>query len=162
MKKADRAQQARRELDEKFAAQLLESIRTRPGSGWIRAIRQALGLSQADLARRVGVSSGAINKLEHAEVPGGITISKLSQIARALDCSLVYALVPNSTLEETVMKQARSKARELLRHTADTMVLKDQPIDEGRHDEALEITARQLVASGKLWSTSRPSRQPLS
>lgn len=159
MKKPERSQQARRELDRKFAATQLESIRTRPRSGWIRAIRDALGMSQADLARRLGVSTEAVSKLEHAEVPGGITINKLSQVARTLDCSLVYVLVPNSTLEETVMNQARSEALELLRYTTHTMALEDQPIDDEHHDEALLIMARQIVGSGNLWKTSRSSKR---
>src|SRR5580698_7901120 len=105
MRPAERAAQARRELDRKFAAAQLEPIQARPRSGWIRAIRGALGMSQAVLAERLGISPAAVNKLEHAEIHGGITTSKLAEAAGALDCTLVDALVPNSTLVRTVRTQ---------------------------------------------------------
>lgn len=155
MQKAERAIQARRELDRKFAASQLEPVRVLPRSGWIRAIRGALGMSQAVLAQRLGISSAAVNKLEHAEVPGGITIGKLSEVARALDCTLVYALVPNTTLEQTVLAQAKTKARELLGYAAQTMALEDQRIDDERQREAVDEYTRQLVAKGNIWNSTR-------
>jgi predicted DNA-binding mobile mystery protein A len=116
-------------------------------------------MSQAALAERLGVSSAAVNKLERAELYGGITTGKLAEVARALDCTLVYALLPNSTLEETVSAQARTVASQLLGYAARTMALEDQDIDADRQSEAIERYAQQLVASGKLWRAepSRPS-----
>ena len=157
MQPSERAAQARRELDRKFDAANLEPIQARPRSGWIRAIRGALGMSQAVLAERLGVSPAAVNKLEHAELHGGITTGKLAEVANALDCTLVYALVPNSTLERTVKTQARTVAARLLGYAARTMALEAQDIDDDRQDEAVERHAQQLVASGNLW---RPRRSP--
>jgi predicted DNA-binding mobile mystery protein A len=114
-------------------------------------------MSQAVLAERLGVSPAAVNKLEHAELHGGITTGKLAEVANALDCTLVYALVPNSTLERTVRTQARTVAARLLGYTARTMALEAQDIDEDRQSEAVERHADQLVASGELW---RPRRSP--
>src|ERR1700734_2434221 len=130
MRPSERAAQARRELDRKFAASTLEPIRARPRSGWIRAIRGALGMSQAVLAERLGVSRAAVNKLERAELHGGITTAKLAQVASALDCTLVYALVPNSTLEQTVRTQAQTLAARLLGYAARTMALEAQDITD--------------------------------
>ncbi len=155
MQPSERAAQARRELDRKFGVAHLEPIQARPRSGWIRAIRGALGMSQAVLAKRLGVSSAAVNKLERAELHGGITTSKLAEVANALDCTLVYALVPNSTLERTVRTQARTAAAQLLGYAVRTMALEAQDIDEDRQSEAVERYAQQLVASGNLW---RPGR----
>lgn len=155
MRPAERAAQARRELDRKFSAAELETIAARPRSGWIRAIRGALGMSQAVLAERLGVSAAAVNQLERAELHGGITISKLSEVAGALDCTLVYALVPNSTLERTVTTQARAVASRLLGYAARTMALEDQDIDEARRGEAVERYAEDLVASGNPWRAGR-------
>jgi predicted DNA-binding mobile mystery protein A len=112
-------------------------------------------MSQAVLAERLGVSSAAVNKLEHAELHGGITTGKLAEVAAALDCTLVYALVPNSTLEQTVMNQARTTASRVLGYAARTMALEAQEIDDDRQGEAIERYAQQLVASGKLWHTER-------
>ncbi|NNN20778.1 MAG: mobile mystery protein A [Acidimicrobiales bacterium] len=151
-----RATQARRELDRKFAATALEPIRTRPRSGWIRSVRGALNMSQVALAERLGISAAAVNKLERAEVNGGITIGKLSQVSAALDCTLVYALIPNSTLEQTVLTRAKNKAADILGYAAQTMVLEDQRIEDNRLQEAIDQYADQLVAKGNVWKTTRP------
>lgn len=115
-------------------------------------------MSQAVLAERLGVSSAAVNKLEHAELHGGITIGKLAEVASALDCTLVYALVPNSTLEGTVTTQARTQAAQALGYAARTMALEAQEIDDDRQREAVERHAQQLVASGGLWRAGRRRR----
>lgn len=157
MQRAERATQARRELDRKFSSASLGAIAARPRSGWIRAIRGALGMSQAVLAERLGVSSAAVNKLEHAELHGGITIAKLAEVAEALDCTLIYALVPKSTLEETVTTRARVVAADLLGHAARTMALEAQDIGDDRQREAVDRYAQQLVVSGNLWRVA-PNR----
>jgi predicted DNA-binding mobile mystery protein A len=160
MRPAERAAQARRELDRKFSNTKLESIAARPRSGWIRAIRGALGMSQAVLAERLGVSGAAINQLERAELHGGVTISKLSEVAGALDCTLVYALVPNSTLEHTIMTQARSVAEQVLGYASRTMALEAQDIESERRSEAVERYAQQLATSGNPWRAARSHRRP--
>ena len=112
-------------------------------------------MSQAVLAERLGVSSAAVNKLERAELHGGVTTGKLAEVAAALDCTLVYALMPNSTLEQTVTKQARATASRVLGYAARSMALEAQDIDDARQDEAIERYAQELVASGKLWRAER-------
>jgi predicted DNA-binding mobile mystery protein A len=160
MQRAERAAQARRELDRKFGAARLGPIEARPRAGWIRAIRGALGMSQVVLAERLGVSSAAVNKLERAELHGGITTGKLAEVARALDCTLVYALVPNSTLDRTVRTQAQTVATRLLGYAARTMALEAQDIDDDRQSEAVERYADQLVGSSNLWRASRSHPPP--
>lgn len=112
-------------------------------------------MSQAVLAQRLGVSSAAVNKLERAESHGGITLAKLAEVAGVLDCHLVYALVPNSTLEQTVNAQARSQASQMLGYAARTMALEAQDIDRARQAEAIERQARELMSSGELWRLRR-------
>jgi predicted DNA-binding mobile mystery protein A len=154
MQPSERAAQARRELDRKFRAADLESIHARPRSGWIRAIREALDMSQTVLARRLEITHGSVNKLEHAELRGGITISKLEEVATALHCTLVYALVPDSTLEQTVLDQARAAAAETIRYTARTMELEDQGVSGNRLREAIERDAQELVRRGDVWGNA--------
>src|SRR6185437_7385367 len=151
MRAAERSAQARRELDRKFTEADLEPIRAAPRLGWIRAVRGALGMSQAVLAGRLGVSAAAVNKLEQAERHGGVTIRKLAEVASALDCTLVYALVPRSTLEQTVTNQARSVATDMLGYVARTMALESQGIGDEREREAVDRYARQLISSGNVW-----------
>ena len=156
MRPSENAAQSRRELDRKFASANLAPVQPRPRAGWIRAIRGALGMSQVVLAQRLGITGAAVNKLERAESHGGITIGKLTEVAGALDCHLVYALVPNSTLEQTVSDQARAQASQLLGYAARTMALEAQDIDQGRQAEAVERQAQELVSSSELW---RPRRR---
>jgi predicted DNA-binding mobile mystery protein A len=114
-------------------------------------------MSQAVLAERLEVTGAAVTQLERAELRGGITIGKLEAVARALDCTLVYALLPNSTLEQIVSIQARRQAAQLLGYAARTMALEAQGIDADRQAEAVERHARKLVDSSQLWR-SRSSR----
>jgi predicted DNA-binding mobile mystery protein A len=116
-------------------------------------------MSQAVLAERLGVTGAAVNQLEHAERRGGVTVSKLSEVAGALDCTLVYALVPNSTLEQTVTTQARTVAEQLLGHVARRMALEAQDIEEDRQTDAIELYAQQLVVSGNPWRAGRSRAQ---
>lgn len=126
-------------------------MRNRPRSGWVRAIRTALGMSQAALAGKLGVSGTAVAKLERAETAGGITLNKLAQIAAVLDCRVVYALVPNSSLEETVQRQARRIASERLGYVDSTMALEDQDVPADRRADYLEVYAHDLIARNDIW-----------
>jgi len=81
----------------------LKHIR-RPERGWIRAIRDALGINGPQLARRLGVSKQRISVLEKAEIEGGASLNSIRQAADALNCDLVYALVPREgTLADKVL-----------------------------------------------------------
>jgi predicted DNA-binding mobile mystery protein A len=116
-------------------------------------------MTQADLAARLAVSASAVAQLEDGELAGRITLSKLTEIADALDCQLVYALVPNSSLEETVTRQARKVARKRLRYVATTMALEDQAVSTRREAEEVEQTAREIVAEGSMWREGMPVRK---
>lgn len=106
------------------------------------------------LAKRLGVSQSAVTNLEHAENRGGITITKLSEVAAAMDCFLVYAIVPNSTLERIVWTQAHRVAAEVLGYTSQTMALEDQSVDDDRQSEAVDRFAAEILAKGNQWRES--------
>ena len=152
MRKSQMAEQARRVLDSKFRTGTIESLRARPRGGWIRSIRTALGMSQDVLAERLRISRVAVTKLESAEMHGGITISKLSEVAAALDCQLVYALIPNTSLDDTVRRRAAEIVFQQTGYVGATMALEDQAVDP---NEA-QLTGRlidDVVDSGDLWRT---------
>jgi len=69
---------------------------TRPAGGWLRAVRQALGLAQADVAKNVGISKQAYAQFEHGETKDTLTLASLQRAAEAMDCDLVYYLVPRA------------------------------------------------------------------
>src|SRR5450759_1768198 len=114
--KAD-VRQARSALDARLSAVQPASAFAVPRKGWIRAIRDALGMSAAQLGRRMKVSQAAIADLERTEQQGTIRLSSLARAAQAMDCQLVYAFVPNAKLEDTVRAQAQ---RTLARHAQST------------------------------------------
>lgn len=103
----------------------------RPKRGWVRTIRQALGMTSAQLAKRLDVNQSTVMRLEKAEQNNSITLKSLLKAARALNCQFVYALVPNTTLEEMIQKQAEKVARKKLEVVAHHMTLENQrPTDE--------------------------------
>jgi predicted DNA-binding mobile mystery protein A len=108
-------------------------------------------MTQASLARRLGVTNAAVTQLERAEVNGGVTLSKLSDVARALDCTLVYALVPNTSLEDTVQRQALRVAKEQMGYIATTMALEDQAVAEARTSDALADQVRRIIERNEMW-----------
>ena len=95
MKQSRLAAQARTRLDERFKAMGPSVRQSKPVRGWIKAIREALGMTAEQLAKRLGVKQPSVVALEQSEAKGTIELATLRRVAEALDCTLVYALVPN-------------------------------------------------------------------
>ncbi len=142
---------ARRHLDSRLLRLKEMAPQPVPHRGWVRAIRQALGMSTTELAARIGVTQSRISALEQGEVEGTIKLETLRRAAEALDCDLMYALVPRTTLSEAVRRQARRKAGAHLRTVQHHMRLEDQEVIGGDADE-LEDVSRELIDRRGLWS----------
>src|ERR1022692_3177633 len=107
---------ARRNLDKRLARLRSGDELTRPPKGWVRAIRDAIGMTAWQLAARMKVSQPAghgVGKSRgrwppHAQQPGA------GRCSHAMGCTLVYALVPRRPLEEMVRDRARQIAVETL------------------------------------------------
>lgn len=123
-----------------------------PRLGWVRAIRDALGMSGSELGARLGVSRSAVSQLEKSEASESIRLATLRQAADALDCDLVYALVPRTGLEEQVARRARQKARAAIARADHSMALEDQALEPEALDQAVAELADELVDSPGLWS----------
>ena len=123
---------------------------TRPHKGWIRAIRDALGMSSRELAARMGVSQTTIPDIERSEQRLTIKLHTLQRAADALECDLVYFLRPRRSLNELVMSQAHRKAGEHLGWVAHQSRLEDQVVlDEDSH---LDDLAAEFVDHRGLWT----------
>jgi predicted DNA-binding mobile mystery protein A len=85
-------------------------------------------MTTAQLARRLGVSQPRIVELEHSEVSGGVTLNTLQRAAEALGCRLVYALVPERPLADTMRERAETVAGRQLADVEHTMRLEDQAV----------------------------------
>jgi predicted DNA-binding mobile mystery protein A len=123
----------------------------RPPRGWIRAVREALGMSAAVLAERLGITPGAVIRLEQSEAGDRIRLETLRRAADALGCDLVYLLVPRRPLTAVVHERAREVARWQVAAVDQTMRLEDQATDDTRSLE--EQVARRLLERGGLWGS---------
>ena len=82
----------------------------RPTAGWLRSIRERLGLSLTDLAKRLQVTPPAVRSFERAEAEDRITLASLRRTAAAMDCELIYALVPRTGTPPS-LAEAKAAAR---------------------------------------------------
>jgi predicted DNA-binding mobile mystery protein A len=116
---------ARKQLDRRLAP-LRELKLVTPRKGWVRAIRDSLGMSNRQLAARMRVVTSRIPHLEKAEITGATTLRSLRHAATAMNCTLVYAFVPNEPLETIVHERAIKKARKAVSRLNHTMRLENQ------------------------------------
>jgi predicted DNA-binding mobile mystery protein A len=116
----------------------------RPQKGWLRAIREAAGISASEVARTLRTSRQLPIQLEKAEAEDRITLKSLRAAANALGCELVYALVPKAnTLHELVEERARVQAKKHVLGVEHSMALENQAV--GRVDEAVEAETKRLL-----------------
>ena len=140
---------ARHHLDVRLEDQY---VRPAPPRGWIRAIRTALGMSTVQLARRMGVSQPSVVGMEQSESIGRIQLDTLHRAAEALQCRLVYVLVPNEPLESMVQKRARQIAEGYLNATEHSMKLEGQSVEDAAvRERQLNALAAQISARS-LWN----------
>lgn len=125
---------------------------TAPRSGWIRAIRDALGMSTSELARRIGVSKARVGQIERGERERTITLDTLERAADALGCRVEYVLVPREPLDDLVWAQAMAKARAEIGAVDHTMELEDQRPDHTATRARIEQAARHHIDKRGLWS----------
>ena len=126
---------------------------SRPNEGWIKTLRQALNMSGAQLARRLGVSRGLISKTQKAELAGGVTLKKMEEIAKGMNCRFVYAIVPETDIDDLLKIQALKKASHRVSKASTHMALEDQALsNEQLRLEIERLTANMLASfDSTLW-----------
>ena len=137
------AAQSRAQLDQRFLEWGPVMRYTPPVRGWIKAVRGALGMSTAQLAKRLGVKQPSVVAMEQSEARGTIALASLRRVAEALDCTLVYGLVPNKTLETTVRDRARAFVRKRREHIEHSMLLEDQHVNTSKAETRLDDIIRE-------------------
>ena len=125
----------------------------RPSRGWIRAVRETLGMTTRQLAERLGMKQPSLVELEQGEAAGTITVKTLERVAEALGCRLVYALMPIQPLTKTLEEQAIKVARQKLAAVDQTMRLEDQAVHEQATRNATErrLVEELLRRPARLW-----------
>jgi len=149
---------ARYQLDKRLSSiQDQTDLLVRPSRGWLKAIREAIGMTTTQLAKRLGVAQSRVVAIEKAEVGGTITLNSLEKAARALECQLVYVLIPRQPLEDLVQERAERKAKKLLNSTIHNMALEDQPVDKADVEEQLKRLTQRLIEKGgsDLWEEDK-------
>jgi len=116
-----------------------------PAEGWIRTMRNALGMSGAQLGRRLKVSRAQIAQAERNELSGAVTLKTLQKMAEAMNCRVVYAFVPETSAQATVKNRAREKAEQLVSITNTHMALENQSLDKASRIYEVERLTSELL-----------------
>lgn len=130
-------------------------LREPPGKGWIRSIREALGMSYYQLAKRIGVSQPTVVHWEQREVKGTISLQSLKKVADALQCDLVYALAPRKPLKKILEERALQQAQASADQIGHSMSLEAQQTSSTYKKRLVKETARKLLEGNprRLWDS---------
>jgi len=116
-----------------------------PPTGWLKALRSALGMSSQQLANKLSLTRQGVLAIEQREKDGSITLKALREAATALDMQLVYGLVPkDGSLDALVERKAREMAKQIVLRTSNTMKLEDQENSRERIEKAIEERAAAI------------------
>ncbi len=133
-----------------------------PATGWLFTIRQALGMSAAQLGERIGMTRQGVADLEQREQKGSATLAALRKAAEGMNCDLVFAVVPRASLADLRRKQATDSAAREIGRVAHTMGLEDQATGPEEVKRLVEERADELLRTGgkALWSNQEePARR---
>lgn len=125
-----------------------------PPTGWLKAIRLALGMSSQQLGKKLSMTRQGVQDIENREKDGSVTIKSLREAANALDMELVYGFVPNDgSLEALIDRKAQELAAQIVMRTSNTMKLEDQENSDERIKKAIEERATEIKnqMSKTLW-----------
>lgn len=118
--------------------------------GWIKYMRQALGLTLSELGKLTSLSTATVAQAEKRELEGQVSLSTLKKMAEAMDCELVYAFVPKKELKTMIHDKAYEKARKALNIADLHMKLEDQKV-VGDENERIERLAKKFIEKGDIW-----------
>ena len=151
----DSLSKQRKILDERLATLAAAKNLIAPKSGWLRAIRESLGLSSEQLSKRLGVAANYILKLEKREQIGAASLATLAKTAEAMDCKLVYFIVPASddSLETILDRRCLKRAKDLQRSVGHTMSLEDQATSSSHQEAQIKELVNELKTKldSKIW-----------
>lgn len=134
------------QLDKKFFPLSKELLVFNSFSGkWINSVRTTLNMSLSQLGKRLNIKRQNVKKLEDREAEGTITVEKLSEVAEAMDCRLVYAFIPKEgSIKKIIDKRIEEIARQIVLRTSQTMILEDQENSSERIDKSIREVADKI------------------
>lgn len=125
----------------------------RPLLGWIRTLRNALGMTAVQLAKRMKVSQARVSSIESAEIEGSLTLNTMNEAAKALNCKFVYFLIPENNLDDIIKAQAIKVAIENNKNVSHSMGLENQSVEQEREFIEAEADALIFEESNKIWES---------
>jgi predicted DNA-binding mobile mystery protein A len=112
-------------------------------------------MTAEQLGQRMHITQPSVKRLELSEAEGTIQLNTLRRAAEALNCEVIYALVPRQTLKETYDAAARAVARKELHRISHTMALEDQAVDDEDEDERLRRYIAEELDPREIWGRRR-------
>lgn len=154
--KANFPQLKLRQLDTALNRWRSADLPPRPPSGWIKAIREGMGMTATHLAGRLGVTTSTVTRLETSEADDTISLGSLRRAAQALGCEVQYALVPKQSLAEILDARALAMALRQMAPISHTMALEAQATSAEAKEEQTRALVEALRAGSprKLWKNS--------
>ena len=117
-----------------------------PPIGWIKAIRNSLGMSMEQLGKKLSITKQGVMDIEKREKEGAITIKSMQEIAKAIDMQFVYGFVPVAgSLDQMIEMRALEMARKIVQRTSTTMKLEDQVNSKERIEKAIKERAAEVI-----------------
>ena len=116
-----------------------------PGKGWIRAIRDTLGMTGVQLAKRLNVNQQRVARIEQDEILGKVTLNTIQNAAEAMDCVFIYGVVPRDSLEQIVRKQAEVVAKKRMARSNQMMRLEMQELSEAEKAKAIQNLIDEII-----------------
>lgn len=129
------------------------SPQTIPTAGWLHEVRVALGMPVRWVASRMGITPSGLSHLERREASGAVTLEALRRAADAMDCELVYAIVPRAgSVSKALERRARAVAMETIGRVSHTMRLEDQATSSAEQEAEIDDLVHELLARPRgLW-----------
>ena len=117
-----------------------------PPIGWIKAIRNGIGMSMEQLGKKLSITKQGVMDIEKREKEGAITIKSMQEIGKAMDTQFVYGFVPNAgSLEKMIETRALEIAKTIVQRTSTTMKLEDQVNSKERIEKAIKERATEII-----------------
>lgn len=153
MNKSHKLSKSKRKILDQKVSSLSKLSLVVPKNGWVKAVREALGLTTAQLGERMGIPSSNITLLENREVNKKTSLETIERAAQAMGCKFVYAIVPETSLEDIVRAQAMKSAKAILQEVHHHMKLEKQKVNPENEKEQIKELAEEILSNmdSRLW-----------
>ncbi len=132
------------QLDQKLRS-LKDIFPERPAIGWLKSIRMTIGMTASQLGKKLYKSQQAIHAFEKGELEETITLAKLREVAAAMGFKLVYALVPEDSIEKLIEAKAKDLAAKIVMRSSHQMAMENQKISDNKLEQAINERAAEYT-----------------